>query len=198
MINNGKQKQWEENFHTLSPSPTHLPAPGPIYSTSCLCGWTAHGLTYGQPFPMFTRSLSLCCPWLSPFSCIITYPLSTGQFRSAYIDTYVISPILQIKQITLLIPNSPSTIIPFFSSHPQQSYLWQLSQIVLLFSLKPTSIRLSLHRSTKLLSSGSPIIGELLNPMVLSHFLPCLISLPHSTPVISPISLKLSVGHNTL
>lgn len=121
MINNGKQKQWEENFHTLCPSPTHLPAPGPIYSTSCLCGWTAHALTYGQPFPMFTRSLSLCCPWLSPFSCIINYPLSTGQFRSAYIDTYVISPILQIKQITLLIPNSPSTIIPFLSSHPQQS-----------------------------------------------------------------------------
>lgn len=102
------------------------------------------------------------------------------------------------NKTTLLIPNSPSTIIPFLSSHPQQSYLRQLSQIVLLFSLKPTSIRLSLHRSTKLLSSGSPIIGELLNPMVLSHFLPCLISLPHSTPVISPISLKLSVGHNTL
>ena len=65
-----------------------------------------------------------------PFSCIINFPLSTGQFPSAYTHR-VISRILKTKQQTfacLLIayPSldgiSPSTIIPFLSFLLQQNF----------------------------------------------------------------------------
>lgn len=134
---------------------------------NCLCFhlWPILPLIYQLLPPVLNQ--------IVPFSCIINFPLSTGQFPSG--DTHrVISHILKTKQQTfacLLMaypsldgyppPLSSHFSASFYSKIPQESSVPTISNCSFLLSLKFTLITLLPQYSTRLLS-GSPMRSMLL------------------------------------